>query len=144
MCLNNYDTYQEVLNKKGCLVSTVIGNSMYPLLRERKDSIHLVKLTSKLKRYDIVLFHRSNGQHILHRILKVENDSLILCGDNQWKKETITKDQIIGIVIGFYRKEKYISINNFWYRIYFHIQVFFRPIRWFRDICKGIFKRIFS
>ena len=142
--MNNHDTYREVLDKKGHLVSVVIGNSMHPLLRERKDSIHLVKLKNEPKRYDVVLYQRTNGEYIFHRILKVEKDKLIVCGDNQWKKETINREQIIGIGIGFYRKEKYISSDDFWYKIYSRIQVLLRQIRWLRDICKGIIKRIFK
>ncbi len=62
------------------------GTSMLPLIRQGKDSVILVK-PSLLSSKDIVLYKRSNDQFVLHRIIKINGDDLILCGDNQSELE---------------------------------------------------------
>ena len=46
----------------------VSGISMTPILHNLKDSVVLTK-ADKVKKYDIVLHKRANGQYILHRII---------------------------------------------------------------------------
>ena len=85
--MNNHSDYRSIIKDKGFLVSTIVGISMYPLLRQRKDSVHIVKIDSPLKKNDVILYQRDSGQYVLHRIIKIKNSNYIICGDNQWKKE---------------------------------------------------------
>ena len=71
----------------------VKGVSMRPFLRDG-DFAYLVSLPRKLKRGDIVLFQRKNGQYVLHRIYKVlKNGSYLLLGDSQLAPEPVMEEQ---------------------------------------------------
>lgn len=143
--MNNQSDYRTVINEKGFLVSTIVGISMYPLLRQRKDSVHIVKINKTLKKNDVILYQRDSGQYVLHRIIKIKNGNYIICGDNQWQKEYgITDEHIIGIMIGYYRKEKYHTVNSFGFKIYTFIIRLTRPIRRLRDYIKRVLRKIFK
>jgi hypothetical protein len=112
------------------------GTSMLPMLRQGKDSVVLSPLPERLKRYDIPLYRRQDGSYVLHRIVKV--DSTLTClGDNQFIPEPgITRQQLIGIVSGFYRGEKYYAVSVWHYRLYCRLWYRTRHLRrfWRRGI----------
>ena len=57
------------------------GTSMLPFLKEGRDSITLKAPPARLKKYDIPLYQRKNGQYILHRVVDVmEKDGLAHAG----------------------------------------------------------------
>ena len=62
------------------------GTSMMPLLRQGIDSVVLVS-PDDIKKNDILLYKRSNGQFVMHRAIKIKNDEYIMCGDNQYEHE---------------------------------------------------------
>lgn len=139
------ENFQSVISKKGIIISTVVGTSMYPLLRQRVDTVLLKKIERPLKKYDVVLFQRDSGKYVLHRVLKAKAGKYVICGDNQWKKEYTVKDEnMVAIMEGFYRKEKYISTSNFWYKIYSRLAVFLRPWRFVKYCIKYVFRQIFN
>ena len=112
------------------------GIIMLPLLREGKDGIVLEKSKGNHRKNDIVFYRRKNGQFVLHRIVYTK-DGYVISGDHQLFFEYgITDDEIIGVATGFYRGEKYYSVNNIFYRIY----VFLIRIR--RNFKNSIFGRI--
>lgn len=115
--LSNF-SYQQIIARDGFYIATPIGNSMWPMLRSRIDTVKLVFPNKKLKKGNIILY-KKNNRYILHRIIKVRSNEYVLCGDGNWQKEyQITDQDIIAVATGFYRKEKYISCNNIVYRIY--------------------------
>lgn len=118
--LSEYDeTIRAVLDSGGEFRIYPRGTSMLPLLVQGRDSVSLVKPDGNLKRNDIAFYLRDNGQYVLHRVIKAENDSYTLCGDNQTKPETgINNSHIIGVVAKIYRKDKVITINSKGYKIY--------------------------
>lgn len=116
---------------------------MYPLLRQRKDSVHIIKIEEPLKKNDVILYRRDNGQYVLHRLIKIKQGKYVFCGDNQWQKEYgITDNHIIGKMIGYYRKEKYHSVDTFSFGVYTLLIFFTRPIRRLRDFIKRVLKKI--
>lgn len=124
-----HSNLKEILAKDGTVAFTTSGVSMWPLFRHRKDTIIVTKRQKRLKKYDIALF-QVNNKFILHRIVKVLDNSYIICGDNCLTKEYGIKDeQILGYVTQFYRGNRLISCNNFWYRLYVYIWVNLYPIR---------------
>lgn len=100
------------------------GTSMLPMLRQNIDSVILTKADRKLKKYDLPLYRRENGQFVLHRVVDVKNDSYTMCGDNQYLREYGIKDeQILAIMEGFYRGDTYVSSSDKKYRSYCKKQV---------------------
>ena len=108
---------REIIDAGGCVKLTVTGKSMLPTLVEKRDSVILAR-PEKLKKTDIILYQRTNGDYVLHRIVKISKDGLHLCGDNQIKVEfPILPDQVIAVVSAIVRKGKIIEKNNLGYKI---------------------------
>lgn len=75
---------------------TVSGVSMNPTLREG-DKI-LVKRAENYEAGDILVFLYKNNELLVHRILKVKGDKYYCKGDNAFRLEDITLNQIAGKV----------------------------------------------
>ena len=89
---------EEVINSGGEFHLAPHGNSMLPLIRPGKDVVVLVAPTD-LKKQDIVLYTRANGQFVLHRIMHFKKDHLLMCGDNlDYYEYEITKEDILAKV----------------------------------------------
>ena len=109
---------KEILDTAGVFVSTTSGISMMPMLRDRRDTVIVKPATGRLKKYDVALYARGDS-YVLHRVIKVLPDSYIIRGDNCIAKEYgITDDDILGVLVEFYRKDKRISVNKRTYRAY--------------------------
>ena len=79
------------------------GTSMLPMLRQGRDSVELSPLPQKLKKYDLPMYRRDNGQFVLHRVVAV-SDSCTCMGDNQFEPEPgLRHDQMIALVTAFTR-----------------------------------------
>ncbi len=110
---------------------SVTGNSMKPLFFHKRDSAVLSACDPhSLKRGDVPLYRRDNGQYVLHRIVRVEKDSYTLTGDAQWKLEVgLPKDNVLAVMTGFVRKGKSVDCQNFGYRVYVTVWMWLRPLR---------------
>ena len=107
----------------------VTGDSMYPLLHDRVDNILLTK-HGKLGLLDVPLYKRENGQYVLHRIVKISNGIYFTAGDNETEVEyPVYKEQIIAVLKGIYRGDKYISCSSFPYRFYSFVWALVLPFR---------------
>lgn len=136
------DTYKTIIEEKGFYIATPVGTSMLPLLISREDTVKLVK-PEVVKKYDVILYQRKNGDFVLHRVVKVKKDSYVLCGDNQFIKEYgITKDMIIGKMEGFYKKEEYIEATSKKYMKYSKRRVASIPFRKLKADIKKLIKKI--
>lgn len=70
------------------------GESMRPFIRGGCDKIVLKKLESEnLKKGNIVLARISDGRFVVHRIEKVEKDSLVLRGDGNLSTREVCRFQ---------------------------------------------------
>ncbi len=109
---------------------TVVGNSMFPLFRNKLDSVVLSSITDAVKKRDVVLYKRLNGQYVLHRIIRYKKGVYSANGDNHfWVETPLYEEQFIGKMIGFYRKNRYYSTKTLWYQIYSFIWVLAKPLR---------------
>ena len=94
------------------------GVSMLPMLRQGIDSVLLSPVNGKLKKYDLPFYQRRDGHYVLHRIVKV-GETYTCIGDNQFHYEKgIRQEQLIAVVTGFYRDEKYWPVTGFRYKCY--------------------------
>lgn len=121
----------ETLQNDGKVILTITGTSMLPLLRHRKDRVCLMKPQEQpLKKYDLPLFVREDGKYILHRIVKVTPDGYEVTGDNQCFIEyPVRHSQVICVVQGIFRGDRYISCDGFLYWGYCRFWVFAYPFR---------------
>lgn len=112
------------------------GTSMLPLIRQGEDTVVLSPLPGRLKKYDVPLYQRDNGQYVLHRIVKV-GDTYTCMGDNQFKKEQgIRPDQMIAVVTSLNRKGKHIEVDQFGYKLYCRLWHYSRPLRYLLWKCR--------
>jgi hypothetical protein len=119
------------------------GVSMLPMLRQGKDSVELSPLPEKLKKYDLPVYRRKNGQLVMHRVVKVKDDYYLCLGDNTEVYETIYPNQMIGLVTAFKRKDKRIEISALSYRLYCHLWRPTRPLRVIYKKTKHLIRRCF-
>ena len=82
------DTVCQLLNQGETSVAVpVAGGSMLPFLHHG-DTVYLDLPGASVKRGDILLYTRSNGQYILHRVIQTNPDgSLWMAGDAQQQLE---------------------------------------------------------
>lgn len=99
---------------------TVTGTSMQPMLRNRKDSVLLCPAADP-KKGDILLYRRKNGSYVLHRVIGFSGNALLCCGDNQWCKEEVSREQVEATVCGYYRDETKKSLTTFGYKFYVNL-----------------------
>lgn len=120
-------TYEEMLNETGFLFWKTVGVSMRPLIREGRDTIVVQKRPEgRCKKYDTVLFVRPGverrGKYVLHRILKVLPDGKYwIVGDNCVSGETVSEENILGVLISVNRRGKKINVTDFGYKVYVYL-----------------------
>ncbi len=109
---------REKLSSGGTVQIPITGTSMLPLLVQGRDSV-ILSPVSQIKVNDIIFYKRDDGHFVLHRVIGIDSDGYILCGDNQWVKEFgITNNNIIGVVVEIIRDGKHININDKKYQDY--------------------------
>ena len=122
---------EDVLEEEGMFVSTMSGYSMYPMLRDRRDTIVVKTYEGRLKKYDVALY-KQGSRYILHRIIEVKPESYVIRGDNCEQKEYgITDEHILGVLVGFYRDDKQIDMNGWKYKLYVQLQYRLHGVCWF-------------
>ena len=115
MTLNNVSTetdYKTEIERNGVIGFVPGGNSMWPTLKNRGQSVVVKKKTEKLKRYDVAFYQRAGGAFVLHRVMMPTEDGYIMCGDSQLVYEVVKEEQVFGVMEGFYSGEKYVECTN--------------------------------
>ena len=108
----------------------VTGSSMHPTLRHHRDVVYLTPIDRPLKKKDLILYKRENGQFVLHRIVShPKNDRFICCGDNQWEKEPVKAEQALAIVKKFRRGKKEYTEQHVLLRLWLTFWVGILPLR---------------
>ncbi len=136
--------FEEYLEKYGDLTYTNVGVSMLPMLRQRRDImiIRRKEKNERCKKYDVALYIRPPHDYVLHRIVDVTDTGYTFLGDNCYAKEyDIKEEQVIGVLKAFVRNGKksrdgriirngrMISVDNKLYKVYYHLNYFFYPLR---------------
>lgn len=126
--MSEFEQIEHILEETGIFVGTTAGVSMYPMLRNRKDTVIISRYEGGLKKGDVPLYKRGK-QYVLHRVIEVREDCYVIIGDNCSEKEYVKEEQILGILTGFYRGEKQIDMNGRGYQAYIKLWAVLRPIR---------------
>lgn len=139
--MNSSGNIESQLTEQGFYVSTTVGWSMFPMLRNRRDRvIVLPKGDERLKKYDLPLYRRPDGKYILHRIIGVKDGMYIIRGDNTYVKEHVPESWVLGYVSEFYRNGKHHICSARGYRFYAAVWNLIFPFRW----CFWMFRRVLS
>ena len=108
---------EEVIFKDGIVIFAPTGQSMQPNIFAQKDKVVIKKREkhSKCKRMDVILFRRTDGTYVLHRVIKVFRDKYWVVGDNCTWGEYVYDDQILGVLIKIIRGNSTINVSNRYY-----------------------------
>ncbi len=107
----------------------VNGTSMLPLLHTG-DFVLLEDIkVAKLKKRDVVLYQRTNGQYVLHRIYKKRGETCTMLGDNQLRKELINEKLIVAKMVEYSHNQQKVTTKDIKYRLYSFIWCIY-PLRY--------------
>jgi hypothetical protein len=124
-----YPMIKEKIDNGGTVKLPITGTSMLPLLVWGRDTVDIIKCQNP-KKGDIIFYLRDNGQFVLHRIVGVDEEGYVLCGDNQWRLERGIRDHnIIAVVTSITRKGKTFEVTSLPYRIYSKVWMVLIPFR---------------
>ena len=134
---------ENALEENGFYVSTTVGMSMWPMLRNRRDRVVLIPVgKERLRRLDLPMYRRDDGKYVLHRIIGVKDGHYVIRGDNTYRKEYVREDQLIGVVSEFYRGERHVRADARRYRVYAAFWHFIFPMRWLLFKMRRVASRI--
>ena len=116
------------------------GVRMLPYLKEGRDAVMLHPFDGRPRRGDLLLYERTCGTLVLHRVVKVEkNGTISFRGDNQYFIERgIRPEQVIATVKRFYRNGKEIYTDALASRLYCARRTLFYP---WRRISRALWRR---
>lgn len=122
---------EETVGSGGTMPIVVTGNSMRPFLKDGEHTVWLERCTdSDFKRGRILLFRRTNGKIVLHRVRVVRPDGvLVMNGDAQNWCENIEKNQVLAVVTHIEANGKKKPCNLLCCRILTEIWQLLMPVR---------------
>lgn len=134
---------EKILCDEGVYVSSVVGHSMEPMLKEGRDTVAIVPVTERLKKYDVALY-RVGEEYVLHRVVKVLPDSYVCCGDNCVALERGIEDKdLVGKLHKIWQGERELDLDSFGYRLYSRRKVIgFLPRKIYRRLRGALSRRI--
>ena len=120
---------EEKLKEGNEVLFSPSGTSMLPSLKAGRDTVVLTTPKSRLKKYDIALYRRENGQYVLHRVIGV-GDSYTFIGDAQLECErNIKEEQIIALCTAYLRGGVRVELSSFRCRAFARLWHYTLPFR---------------
>ena len=118
----------EKLKSSGKAAVIAENTDMMPLLHEDRDMITVVNPQGKLKKDDIVFYQSSDGQYKISRVVFINADTYVMCGDAVWINEyNVSDEQIVGVMKSFVRKGRKYSTDSKEYERYLKL---LPAVRW--------------
>lgn len=119
---------EDVLERDGAWVSTTAGTSMWPMLRNRRDTIVVRPATGRLRPLDVALYRRDDA-YVLHRVIEAGPNGYRILGDNCLEVERVNDSQVIGVLDEFWRGEHHCDPHSSGWLAYARIWHAFYPMR---------------
>lgn len=107
---------EELLAGRRVYIRT-LGSSMEPLLHENHSTAVIEPLSAPLKRGDVALYHKK-GTCVLHRVHRLRKDAYVFRGDNCVHSELVKKDQVLGVMCGYFTGERFRPCRGAAYAFY--------------------------
>lgn len=112
---------ERLLNEGHTVKMTPQGSSMLPFIRGGEDSVTLLKAENP-KVGDILLCRLNGNIYVLHRLIRINEDTFTLRGDgNIQGEETCKAEDVIGRVISIERPDgrpKRLTRGSLWQWLY--------------------------
>ncbi len=130
----------KMLNEGHTVTLTLKGYSMRPFLEDGRDKALFIK-PSAITVGDPVLAEIAPQHYVLHRIIHIDGEKVTLLGDGNLSIEHCLKSNVVGAVIGFYRKGRNTldRTDGRKWRLYSFVWTHLYPIRRY---LLGIYRRI--
>ena len=96
---------EDILLREGVYAAATQGASMYPMLRQGRDTVIIRPPEGRLRKYDVPLY-RVN----------------CLCNEH------VRDAQIIGVLAGFYRDDRAVDMSGAGYRLYCRLWCALSPL----------------
>lgn len=122
-------TFEELLERDGCLAYKVRGSSMEPMLRQDRDLVVIRASSLRLQKFDVALYKRGEN-YVLHRVIRVCEDHYLIRGDNTYSPEHVPDRAVLGVLTDFTRKGRQHSVTERGYLIYVHAWHAIYPFRY--------------
>lgn len=108
----------------------VRGRSMRPMIEGDRDSVVLVPCLGDVGVDDIILAEVEPKRYVLHRVIRVEGDTITMRGDgNLYGTETFRRSDVIGRAEAFIRKGRRLEMQSRRWKIYSFFWTRLLPLR---------------
>lgn len=125
------ESIESQLKNQGFYVSTTVGVSMRPMLRNRCDRVIIRPVgEERLKKWDLPLYRRPDGKYVLHRVIGVKDGYYMIRGDNTYVREKVPDEWIVGVMTEFYRGDRHYTAEQRTYRTYAALWQTAYPLRY--------------
>ena len=108
------------------------GISMFPLLRSNGDSVKLIPFSREMRKGDIIMFIRADGQEIIHRLCWIGEDAVQTIGDNCDRRDAIVPvSSVVGLVTHVCNRGHLIHVDSGFWVFYGKFMMWSNPFRMF-------------
>lgn len=130
---------EEVLRSGRQVELTATGCSMRPMLWGGVSKVRLT-VPEKLRRGDVILYKRSSGTYVLHRITAMTGTGYVCCGDAQTMLEPgVMPEQVLAAMQAFTWRGRWVKCSDRRYQMYWRVWLALRPAR---RVLMGIRRRL--
>lgn len=119
---------EQALAAQEVFVGTTAGSSMWPMLRNRQDTVVVEPAVRPLEPGDVALYRRGDS-YILHRVVQRRAGGYLILGDNCLAYEQVPEGQVLGVLTGFYRGERPVNMQGRAYGAYVRFWRVITPVR---------------
>jgi hypothetical protein len=125
-----FEIAEDMLADGQSVIITVVGNSMYPFLRNKVDSVELYRESYDNIRVNDIVVGRIGKRYILHRVYKKYDDKFIMLGDGNFSTDgPYLRENLICKASAIYRKDKRISCNSLSFKFLSIVWKLLKPFR---------------
>lgn len=113
--LNNTQFFEEIdrmLQSGHSVTMRAKGNSMFPFIRDERDSVVLQR-SKNMAVGSIILARLQNGSYVLHRVYRLEKEEIVLMGDgNLYATERCRRNEVVGVAVKIIRDGRQVDCTS--------------------------------